>query len=460
MNKIVVADKSNIVHHALSMKLISAGYTVRTADSWAELNSYLDDEVVDMVIMDAGFPDWKTMDAIRDLKRNHAELIIIITFKALTIPEVVDFVRSGAEDCIAKPLDMTFLMERIRMLFANRNLDKQVSRKQIVAKIKEGNKETRRTIVPTDEIVHLINLAKDKDVSVLLQGDAGVMKGAYAKYLHELGNRRVYPYITLDCSKSDDLESRLYGHEIVNESGQKTLIPGAMSTAGQGTLVLRDIDCIPMSLQAGLVEALNERRFTPVGGRNVIPFSARVVATTNKDIEQMTMEGTFRQELFYELSVVPIIIPPLSKRRQLFPELTSITLGNLCRRMNLPLPKVSRECLQQIEQYDWPGNEREFIYRMERALIMSDREHFSVMLPYRPNNSSPEEAFEKQGKTFSLPEEEFSLREFMQKKENEVICKVLEKFDGKRNLAAAYMGISERTLRNKLSEMHADGTEI
>ena len=447
MNKIVIADKSNIVQHSLSMKLIASGFAIRVADSWQDLKSFFDNEAVDLVVMDAGFPHWKTVDAIRDLKREHPGLFIIITFKALTIPEIVDMVRNGADDCIPKPLDMAFLMERIRVLFSERDKDKQIHTKGAAGNNRGRIRYTQQVIVPTDEIEHMINLAKDRDVSVLLQGEAGVMKSAYAKYLHHLGNRRAYPFVTVECSDADGLESRLYGYEKANDAEHPHLVPGALSTVGQGTFLLKDIDCIPKPLQSGLVAVLFEKRFTPVGGHNSLPFSARIVATTNRNIEQLVEDGAFRQELFYVLSVVHIEIPPLRCRKEQLPAYITNTLGNLCRELNLPLPNVERDCLQQIGEYDWPGNEREFIYRMERALLMSEGGRFTVSLPCR-NERLPEIG----EMSFVLPEDNFSLKEYMQDKEDEVIRKVLKKFDGRRNKAASYLGISERTLRNKLNE--------
>lgn len=456
MNKIVIADKSNIIQHALATKLISAGYVIRIAGSWSELNSYLKYETIDLVIMDAAFPDWQPAEAVRDLKNNYPALCVIITFKALTIPEVVGFVRGGADDCIAKPLDMTRVMEQIRLLEeAKKTAGRKTPDVTDEARRTEERKEASEVIIATEEIRRMMEKIKNHSATVLLCGEAGVLKTSYVKHLHKISDRAGHPLVTIECSalSAGSLEIRLYGYETRNQTNAVTRVPGALEAAGRGTLLLKDIDAIPLSVQSGLTAALSEKQYTPVGGKEPIPFHARVIATTNKRIEQLVGEGQIRPELVYALSVVRIDVPPLRERRDMIPQLLKSTLARLCISMDLPDPEIDEACLRELVEYDWPGNEREFLTVIERALTLLEGDVLSVRLPRERVDAEVKDNF------IFLPEDKLSLREYMRDKEEEIIRLALRKNGGKKKKTAAYLGISERSLRGKLSEMDTENEE-
>lgn len=298
-----------------------------------------------------------------------------------------------------------------------------------------------------DNMQQMLALARrvaDSGATVLIQGESGTGKELFARYIHQHSPRSTRPFIAMNCAALPEnlAESELFGYEKGAFTGANQLRPGKFELADQGTLLLDEISEMQLPLQAKLLRVLQEKEVDHIGGNAPIPVDVRIIATTNRNLHQMVQEARFRPDLYYRLRVIPIQIPPLRNRKEDIPLLADFFIRKFCPPNRNPLPRFSSQALLQMVQWNWPGNVRELENMVERALLMSDDPVIGpdfLMLDRQNGDVVSEDKNTLVGMT-------------VKEMEKRLIGQTLKHVNENRTNAAKMLGISIRTLRNKLKE--------
>jgi len=370
---LIVDDERNIRTH-LASYLRSLGHAVETASSADEALDLAARTTFDLVLSDVRMTGMDGVALLGELRRRNPDTIVVLMTAYATVPQAVEVMRAGAYDYLVKP----FSLDQIGLL-----LDR-------VLEVRALRRENRRLRLASEEPVLLdtqspamqraLDVARrvaDSDVTVLLTGESGTGKTVLARQVHAWSARRAAPFVTITCTTLSEhlLESELFGHVKGAFTGAWKDNPGRLEAAARGTVFLDEIGELSLELQAKLLRFLEERRFERVGGRQTIEVDARLVAATNRDLEAEVAAGRFRSDLYFRLNVVGIRLPPLRERPADLRRLVAHVLATLAARHHrdvVPLPDAS--AWRAIEAYAWPGNIRELVNALERALVLSPRD--------------------------------------------------------------------------------------
>lgn len=364
--------------------------------------------------------------------------VIVMSEKA-SLDDAAEMMELGAQDFWIKPVQPERLVRSIELIESKAK-----------AQVEAGPPDHRSIIGRNSQMLRLIALAKRvaaTNATVFIQGESGTGKEMFARYIHRNSDRQDKPFIALNCAALPEglLESELFGHEKGAFTGAIKCKEGKFELASGGTLLLDEVTEIPIHLQAKLLRVLQEGEIDRVGGRYPIPVDVRVIATTNVECEKAISEGRFRKDLYYRLNVIPLIIPPLRNRLDDIALLAEHFLEKYNHVHKRRLTGISPTVIRMLQEYGWPGNVRELENVIQRAtLLSSDCELTPECLLF---DASPQERIE--GRNVEL----MSLSQM----EKLMIGKALEVVEGNRTKAAEILGISVRTLRNKLNEYRQEG---
>jgi transcriptional regulator with PAS, ATPase and Fis domain len=309
-------------------------------------------------------------------------------------------------------------------------------------------KAVKHTIVSGSEIMcNVLSLARrvaDSTATVLVQGESGTGKELLARFIHQHSSRHQGPFIAMNCAALPEqlAESELFGYEKGAFTGATHVRLGKFELANQGTLLLDEISEMPLSLQVKLLRVLQEKEVDHIGGCQPIPVDVRIVTTTNRDLREMVARSEFRQDLYYRLRVIPITIPPLRERKEDLELLCNFFIEKFCPSSRLPRPQFTRQALAQMVDYNWPGNVRELENTVERALLICEGPHIAPEHLLLDRDLS-EPAISEKSNLVGM-----TVREMEQR----LIGQTLKHVNDNRTYAAKMLGISIRTLRNKLRE--------
>jgi transcriptional regulator with PAS, ATPase and Fis domain len=298
-------------------------------------------------------------------------------------------------------------------------------------------------------VLDRVDQIADTDASVLIRGETGTGKEVVARLIHGASERRGSPFVAVNVSAIPEAlaESELFGHVRGAFTGADKPRTGRFVSAQGGTLFLDEIGDMPRGVQAKLLRALQEREVTPVGASEAIPVDVRVVASTHRDLEGMIAEGTFREDLFYRLDVVPIVIPPLRERRQDIPALAEHFRAEVNAREGRAVPGFALDVIHRLSAYDWPGNVRELENLVERLVVVAATRMVGLEdLPAHLRMS----VVDLERATLDLPETGVDLRIFLTQLEERLISQALERTGGNKNRAAELLGLNRTTLVEKL----------
>lgn len=294
------------------------------------------------------------------------------------------------------------------------------------------------------EVLGLARRVSDSTATVLIQGESGTGKELLARFIHRHSGRCNGPFVAMNCAALPEqlAESELFGYEKGAFTGATQVRPGKFELAHTGTLLLDEISEMPLSLQVKLLRVLQEKEVDHIGGRQPIPIDVRIVATTNRNLKQMISIGEFREDLYYRLRVIPITIPPLRQRKDDLESLCSFFIEKFCPPDRVSKPRFTQQALEQLADYSWPGNVRELENTVERALLISDGPQIGpahLLLDHDLNKPAISEMSDLVGMT-------------VKEMEQRLIGQTLKHVNDNRTYAAQMLGISIRTLRNKLRE--------
>jgi two-component system response regulator AtoC len=444
MASILVVDDDQNIRRVLKDLLGKEGFNVLTASDVDKALPLIDQQDLDLIVTDLKMPGKSGMDLLTlcHEKRPAVPVIMITAFG--NVEAAVAAMKKGAYDFITKPFDENELLNVIEKAISesemNKEListyfDKETHFSQIIGKtpVIQQVFQTIQKIAPTDS-------------TVLITGETGVGKELIAREIHLGSQRRDHPFVKVNCAAIPEtlLESELFGYEKGAFTGAVTNKPGRFEIAHQGTILLDEMGEIPLHLQAKLLGVIQDKSFDRVGGVKTIKVDIRIIAATNQDLQSAVQSGKFRSDLFYRLNVVPIHIPPLRERKDdlipLVGYFLKIFTAKYCKKIN----NVSPEVMATFSNYDWPGNIRELENVLERMVLMSETDTLTLdQLPAEIRGAiSTVEA--------STLKEKVDI--ISQMTEKQMIIDVLKKTNQNRTKAAKLLGISRRTLQNKIKE--------
>ncbi len=444
--KILIIDDETSILESLADILQDEGYRVITATSAEEASSILTEETPDLVILDVWLPHKDGIEFLRDLKQEFPALPVIIISGHGTVEIAVEAIKLGAFDFLEKPLSYDRVVVTVANALKFRALEEENLRlrARITGKGLSGNspaiqrvKEEIERVAPTD-------------ATVLIMGESGVGKEVAARMLHDLSHRRGGPFIEVNCAAIPDelIESELFGHEKGAFTGANRAKKGKFELAHGGTLFLDEIGDMSLPAQAKVLRVLQEKRFERLGGTRSIEVNVRVIAATNKNLPQEIKAGRFREDLFFRLNVVPIMIPPLRQRPEDVPELIEEFLHELAQNTGLGLKRIHPEALEILKRYPWPGNVRELRNLIERLVIMATGPEITVKdLP--PEICQKDSSPSTEAPWFSCD----NFKEARQLFEKEFLKRKITKFRGNISQTAEAIGLERSYLHRKLKSL-------
>ncbi len=433
--------------HRLMVRVVlgDAGFKVLEADNGPAGLAAVRTRPVDVILLDMRMPGMSGQEVLQRLQESGSCPPVIMLTAFGSVGNAVEAMKAGAWDYLTKPTDNDELLavvqkacDHARLTRENRDLKKQIGQLRDTRLI--GDSPAMR------RVVELIEQVGPSEANVLILGESGTGKELAAQLLHEHSLRREGALVKVNCAALPEtlLESELFGYVRGAFTGATQDKPGRFQLAAGGTLFLDEIGELPMTLQAKILRALQERIVEPLGGVTPVSVDVRFIAATNRDLPAMIAEGKFREDLYYRLNVLEIRIPPLRERTEDIPLLTDHLLAKLCRKNNRPVRSVSREFLDALTRHEWRGNVRELENVLERSLILCRGDVLDV-------RDLPEHLLSP-ARTPATPSSTAPAENPLEAAERHALEETLRKYAGHRERTAQALGISRRTLQYRLKK--------
>jgi two-component system nitrogen regulation response regulator GlnG len=475
LNRILVADDEESIRWVLSKALKQKGFSVDLAHDGRQALELIKDNCYDLAILDIKMPGitgLDLLDKIRDLKN---DLLVVIMTAEASMKNAVEAMKRGAYDYITKPFDLDVIDAIIEKVGRARDIAGQVTNlKQELKERYQVEKNIVGNSSAMQEVYKTIGKVAVSDVTILIQGESGTGKELVARAVHFNSERLGKPFVAINCAAipRDLLESELFGSEKGAFTGAGDRKQGKFEQANHGTLFLDEIGDMPLDLQAKILRVLQEQEVTRIGGNQNIPVDVRIVAATNQALVEKVRNKEFREDLYYRLNVVPILLAPLRERRDDIPDLAAYFLSRSCSEMSASPKRLSDDALALLKAFSWPGNVRELENAIKRAVILSNdplltAQDFGGLIP-----SSHELPQAGVGETSLEDLVDLKLRASMngvegldkgdihamvlEQVERPLIRLVLEKCRWNQVKAADVLGINRNTLRKKISELQIE----
>lgn len=373
MAKILVIDDERSIRNVIRELLEIEGHTVKAAENGVQGLEMISSEPFDLVISDIKMPEMDGIDLLGKLNETHPDTTVVMISGHGSIDTAVECIKKGAFDYIEKPIDMNRILVTVKNALERGSLVKETKTlRRKVRKVAE--------IVGTSPAIARVKVLVDKvaatDARVLITGSNGTGKELVARWLHEKSDRASMPFVEVNCAAipSELIESELFGHEKGAFTSAIKQRKGKFEQADGGTIFLDEIGDMSLAAQAKVLRALQERKITRVGSDKDIDVDARVLAATNKNLQEEIAKGSFREDLYHRLSVIIIHVPSLSERREDIPLLVEHFIRNICTDKGKPLSSITSEAVEALCGMPWTGNIRELHNAVERLLILSGRE--------------------------------------------------------------------------------------
>ena len=449
---ILVVDDDDTAREALTKLLRLTGYAVTSAATGESALELMDSLQYQVVVSDLFLPDKSGFDILQNVRKTCPHTEVIVVTGHASAQSAVRAMKEGAFDYITKPIDFEELkivvlkvLEKQRLLSENKYL-----RSQLQGRFEFNN------IIGSSPVMKLLfermNRIVKTDSAVLVSGESGTGKELVARALHYNGTRRDKPFVAVNCSAIPEplLESELFGHVRGAFTGAIKDKPGKFEAGNHGTIFLDEIGTLPLHLQSKLLRVLQEQEVERVGSNKAVKLHVRVISATNSDLENMVKLGTFREDLYYRLNVIPLHLPPLRERQQDIMYLAAFFLEKQCRLMGRAQCSLSKEALAALEQYSWPGNVRELENLIERMIVFTDAAVITLEdVPAKivGEKSQVDECYVK------MPSGGVDLVATIAKVEHSLIVQSLIATGGIKAQAAAMLGINRTTLVEKIKRL-------
>ena len=451
---LLIVDDEKAQRQVLSGDLKSRGYKVLEADSAETALDIVRKNLIDVILTDLKMPGASGIDLLTNLKEINPEISVVIMTAYASVETAVQALKNGAYDFITKPYNLDEIELVIKRIIEKNNLKSEL--KFLKEQLESSNK-LEGVITNSFKMKRIIDVAARvaaSKASVLILGESGTGKEVLARAIHYASKRKDKLFVPVNCAALNEnlLESELFGHEKGAFTGAEKMHKGRFEIADEGTIFLDEIGDLPMHLQVKLLRVLQEGQFERVGGANTIKVDARVISATNKNIEDLIKEGKFREDLFYRLNVVNIQLPPLRERKEDISILISEFLKKYLKETDKTNLEFSKEALDLLMKYNYPGNIRELENIVHHSIVLSRNEIISTEdLPIGIKTPGSEKDLD------SCFEEGTSLTDKVELLERTLITSALKKTSGNQTAAAKLLGISERNLRYRLEKWGVKG---
>ncbi|HEV8628996.1 MAG TPA: sigma-54 dependent transcriptional regulator [Thermoanaerobaculia bacterium] len=441
LHALVVDDDAHSLS-ALAELVEAEGFDTATADNLAQARQQLEKHVPDVVLSDLMLPDGRGTELLKELLEEPTVEVILITGKA-TVETAVEALRLGAFDYLTKPIDLGRLKTLLARVKDTRELKQEVS--SLRAELRDLGRfgPMVGTAPAMQRVYDLIDKVAPTEVTAFLIGESGTGKELAAETIHRLSKRRKGPYLPLNCGAISPtlIESELFGHEKGSFTGAQRQHRGYFERASGGSLFLDEITEMPIELQVKLLRVLETGRIMRVGGDREVEVNVRVITATNRSPDEAMKDGKLREDLFYRLKVFPIQLPPLREREGDIETLANYFLHNLNKR-EATQKRFSVETMERLRTHHWPGNVRELQNVVQRAFILGEQEITPDCLPAELGGEAP----------MAGPHLHLKVGTSLEDAERRLILATLDQYEGDKKVTAEVLGISLKTLYNRLNQ--------
>ena len=452
-----MVDDELSMREFLEIFLARQGYAVETAANGEEAIARLEAGGVDLVICDMMMPKLGGMDVLRKARELDPSVLFVMVTAFASTESAVEAMKLGAYDYITKPFQVDVIkltvakaLEKSRLIRDNRRLQKEIESRYIFENLVGQSAQMQ-------QVFEVIRRVAGTRSNILISGESGTGKELVARAIHFNSPRREKPFVTVNCGAipADLLESELFGHKKGAFTGAYADKRGLFETANLGTIFLDEIGEAPLSIQVKLLRAIQDKTFTPVGGLAEILVDVRVLAASNRDLEAEVKAGRFREDLFYRLNVIQVVIPPLRDRREDIGLLLRHFITRYSQEIGKEVRAVEPEAEAALKNYDWPGNVRELENTVERAISLAHSDTLSLA-------DLPEKVRCRQPVSPSLPSLSRirpgqNLESLLAEAERKLIEEALAQSGGVKKKAAELLGVSFRSFRYRLEKLGMDG---
>ncbi len=442
--RVLVVDDDQVHRFMLCSMLAEWGYQTVEADDGTTAVLAVGEHSYDVVLMDIRMAKMDGLEAFSLIQKKEPSLPVIMMTAYSSVESAVETIQQGAHDYLTKPLDF----DRLRLAL-ERAADHHRVKVQEKKEKEEGTDQELRTQIigsspPIRELLEMISYVAPTEATVLISGESGTGKELVAEALHENSERKGKSFVKVNCAALAEnlLDSELFGHEKGAFTGAEKRREGKFVQADGGTLFLDEIGETSQAMQVKLLRVLQEQELQRVGGEETITVDVRIIAATNRDLEEEVRQGRFREDLFYRLNVVMIVVPPLRERGDDIRELVEYFSRKFAQKNRRILDGITEECMNMLVSYPWPGNVRELENAIERGIIlMRGTELTEKSLPLTVQKHGGQQKPEEDRAPVSIFEAE-----------KQLILKTLKETDGNKSRAAKLLGITRKTLKSKLDK--------
>ncbi len=451
--RILVVDDEESIREFLDIMLRKEGYDVTCVEDGQKAIDILKKKSFDMIISDLQMPNVTGIELLKSVRENYADLLFMLITAFGTTESAVEAMKMGAYDYITKP----FKIDEVRINIANalrsRNLEveNKTLKKELEKEFSFGN------LVGNSDAMHrifdLVKRVAETPTNVLITGESGTGKEVVAKAIHYNGPLKDRPFVTINCGAIPEslMESEMFGHKKGSFTGAIADKVGLFEVADGGTLFLDEVGELPTSIQVKLLRAIQERVIRRVGGTDDTKIEVRIIAATNRNLEEMVADGTFRQDLFYRLNVINIKTPSLRERRDDIPLLANHFLAKYNSRLTKTVGAISREAMDMLKKYDYPGNVRELENIIERTVAL---EGGATILPESlpPFVNTPSGRKMASSHDIEITDEGIDLEKVVGQIEKELLIKAIHAAGGVKKKAAKLLNITFRSMRYRVEK--------
>lgn len=452
-SRILVVDDEESIREFLEIMLKKEGYEVTVAEDGLKAKEILGKKSFDMVISDMQMPNMTGIELLKHVKESYPDLVFMMITAFGTTETAVDAMKMGAYDYVTKP----FKIDEVRMNIANalrsKNLETEVRvlKKELVKEYSFQNMIGNSA--PMHAIFDLVKRVSQAPTNVLITGESGTGKEVVAKAIHYNGPLKDRPFVTINCGAIPEnlMESEMFGHKKGSFTGAITDKSGLFEVADGGTLFLDEVGELPVSIQVKLLRAIQERVIRRVGAVDDIKIEVRIIAATNRNLEDMVAKGTFRQDLFYRLNVIGIRTPALRERPDDIPLLANFFLRKYNDKLNKSISTISTEAMEILKKYNYPGNVRELENMIERTVALeAGSTILPESLPPMVNTSSGRKM--ASSNEIEIGDEGLDLDKVIGQIEKELLVKAIHSAGGIKKKAAKLLHISFRSMRYRIEK--------
>jgi two-component system response regulator PilR (NtrC family) len=445
IGSILIVDDEEEIRNSLSIVLREEGYQCATAPNGAVAIEALKEHSFDILITDLKMPGADGIQVLEHALQRSSDMLTIIITAHASVETAIQALRKGAADYILKPLDFDEVILRIENLLKQKNLmqENKYLREQIDQKFNFNHIIGESPAMK--EVYKMVERVSDATSNILITGPSGTGKELVARAIHANGPRSSKPFIAINCGAipRDLVESELFGHRKGAFTGAISDKDGVFVAANKGTVFLDEIGEIPLNQQVNLLRVIQEREVKPIGSNKMVSFDTRILAATNKNLEQEVGKGNFREDLYYRLNVVEIPLPTLQERKDDIPLLAQHFLKKYSRELNRPVQGITGEAMGALISFEWKGQVRELENIIERAVLLGDHEFITLDdLPHSIRESDGDFSYDFD-----------SLEGAVQTFEKHHILSMLKRTDGNKAEAARLLGIDPSTLYRKMERM-------